>query len=396
MAAEPLSSRPQATRARRRLTAPRLILRLAVMVVVLLAADAAVNHYLRPGRDYLDDWRFPRERSMSALGGYAAAISAQPGDATRPTVLVLGASPTWGEASSDRHHTYPAVLRDVAAAKGVQARVFNLGADGELVADQYFLAGRLAQPGDVVLVQLTYHTFHKAGRAHGTQQYPEVPRLLGDPVTTQVAGILGISATPSPNVIGDVNWFLTRHWALFRQHDALTTRLFGSSAKDELWARWRRLTHAAAKGGPAAEPPPRNVPFDALDPSQQTVFVENYAAVSRFRLKRSDSELRILDLLCADLQRRHVHAALFISPVDVQALEGFGMFDRKQYDANVALISRVVVSHGLTFIDWNQPKLALPSGAFADMTHTTDQGSALFAARLFAGIRSLFDRGGGR
>ena len=57
---------------------------------------------------------------------------------------------------------------------------------------------------------------------------------------------------------------------------------------------------------------------------------------------------------------------------------------------------RVVESHGLTFVDWNQPKLALPSGAFADMTHTTDQGSALFAARLFARIRSLFDRGGGR
>jgi hypothetical protein len=101
----------------------------------------------------------------------------------------------------------------------------------------------------------------------------------------------------------------------------------------------------------------------------------------------------MLDLLCADLQRRHTRAVFFLSPLDREVLEGSGVLNRKQYDANAAAIRAVVERHGLTFIDWNQPGLALPSSAFADMTHTTDAGSALFARRLYARLAPLL-RGG--
>ena len=72
--------------------------------------------------------------------------------------------------------------------------------------------------------------------------------------------------------------------------------------------------------------------------------------------------------------------------VIVIALEGFQLFNRHLYDANVAVIRAVVEKHGLTFIDWNRPGAALPAALFADATHTTDAGSAVFARRLYQAL----------
>ena len=97
----------------------------------------------------------------------------------------------------------------------------------------------------------------------------------------------------------------------------------------------------------------------------------------------------MLELLCERLERAHVHAAFFISPLDIAALRDFQVFDRSQYDANAALIKAVVERHGLTFIDWNQPRRELPRSSFADLTHTTDAGSALLARRLYRELAPL-------
>ena len=121
---------------------------------------------------------------------------------------------------------------------------------------------------------------------------------------------------------------------------------------------------------------------------------ERYGEYGNYRISPADSELRMLDLLCANLQRRHTRAVLFVSPLDMEVLEGFDVLDRKQYNANAAVIRAVVERHGLTFIDWNQPRLELPSGAFADMTHTTDAGSALFAKRLYTKLAPLLRSAG--
>jgi len=353
------------------------------MVVALVAIDILVAAYLRPGQHYDADWRLPRTQSMSALPGYVNHIEGLRRDARHPIVLFLGASPTWGEMNRSSHYTYSAAFARTAHAAGVGARVFNLGADGALVSDQYFIADRLAGHADLLGIQLTYHTFNPAARIDGTERFPELPRILGEAVSSTVATTLGIDRTPPFNLSGSVNRALDRNWVLFREHDALAARLFGRPVPDELFARWQEITGGATKGLALAPSLQKNVSFDNLDPARQTEIVERYADVANFRIKQSDSELRMLDLLCARLESRHVNAALFISPLNIGALEGFQVFNRRLYDANVAIIRAIVEKHGLTFIDWNQPSTELPSALFADATHTTDAGSALFARRLY-------------
>ena len=376
-----------------RLTPARIIVRLCTMVVCLIAIDFLVAGYLRAGQHYDADWRLPRTQSMAALPGYVDHIESLRRNPHRPVLLFLGASPTWGEMNSDRHHTYVADVARVAHAAGVGARVYNLGADGTLVSDEYFIAGRLAAHADVLGIQLTYHTFNSKARIDGPERFPELPRVLGQPVSSQVAHVLGIHATAPFNLSGAVDRVLDRHWLLFREHDELAARLFGHPIRDELYARWRELTGDATEGLAPAPSLPKNVSFDNLDPARQTEIVERYADVANFHVRQSDSELRMLDLLCAQLERAHSRAVLFISPLNIGALESFQAFDRRLYDANVAIIRSVVEKHGLTLIDWNQPGSELAPALFADATHTTDAGSAVFARKLYKALAPLLVAG---
>jgi hypothetical protein len=373
----------------RRLSLPHLLVRLCVMLAVLTAIDAGVTAYQRSAQRYDADWRLPVTMPMAALPGYVDHIVGLPRDAARPVVLFLGASPTWGAMNSDSHHAYPAAFGRAARAAGVDARVYNVGSDGALVGDDYFIADRLAGSADLLVMQLTYHTFNPAGRIAGDPRFPELPRVLGEPVGDKVAATLGIARSRAFNLSGTADRTLARYWTLFREHDALAARLYGRPFREEVFARWQQLTHTAPKRLQAVAPPQVNVPFDDLEPSLEELIVRRYGEYSRYRISPRDPELRMLDLLCADLQRRHTHAALFLSPLDMQVLEGSGTLTRKQYDANAAVIRAVVERHGLTFIDGNQPGLALPSSAFADMTHTTDAGSALFARRLYQKLAPL-------
>lgn len=369
-----------------RLTRGRLLVRLLAMAAALVLIDLLVAQYLRPDQHYDADWRLPRTQSMSALPGYVEHIEGLRRDPRRPRVLFLGASPTWGEMNRDRYHTYSAAFQRTARAAGTEARVFNLGADGALVADDYFIADRLAGHADLLGIQLTYHTFNPAARLDGAERFSELPTILGEPVDSGVAHVLAIHRSHPFNLSGLVDQALDRHWLLYREHDELATRLFGRPIRDELLARWQKLTGSGPKKLPLAPALAKNTRFDQLDPAQQTEIVERYAEFANFHLRRDDSELRMLDLLCARLEQRGAHAVFFMSPLNLGALEGFGVFDHRLYDANVAVIRAVVEKHGLTFIDWNQPGKELPSALFADATHTTDQGSAVFARRLYAAL----------
>jgi hypothetical protein len=378
-----------------RLAPRRLLVRLVVMVVALVVLDVLVAHYLRPGQNYDADWRLPRTQSMSALPGYVDHIESLPRDSRRPLVLFLGASPTWGEMNSDRRHTYSAAFTRTAHAAGVKARVYNLGADGALVADQYFIASRLAARADLLGIQLTYHTFNPAARIDGAERFSELPRILGEAVSRPVATALDIHRTPPFDLSGKVDRLLDRRWVLFREHDELTVRLFGRPVRDELYARWQDATGSTPKKAALAPSLPKNVAFDRLDPARQTEIVERYADFANYRIRRSDSELRMLDLLCARLERSHSRAVFFMSPLNIGALEGFGVLDRHLYDANLAVIRATVEKHGLTLIDWNQPQTELPSALFADATHTTDAGSTVFARRLYRKLAPQLTAGAG-
>jgi len=373
-------------RSSERLTLGRLIVRFVTMAAALVLIDLFVGHYLKPGQDYDADWRLPRTQSMSALPGYVDHIERLRRDEERPRVLFLGASPTWGEMNRDRHHTYSAAFARTARAAGTAARVYNLGADGALVADQYFIADRLAGHADLLGIQLTYHTFNPAARIDGAERFSELPTMLGEPVSAQVAHVLGIDRTPPFNLSGSVDRTLDSHWLLFREHDELATRLFGRPLRDELYTRWQKLAGSAPEKIPLAPPLAKNTRFDQLDPARQTEIVERYADFASFHLRRGDSELRMLDILCARLEHLDARAVFFMSPLNIGALESFGVFDHRLYSANVAIIRAVVEKHGLTFIDWNQPGNELPSALFADATHTTDRGSAVFARRLYRAL----------
>ncbi len=363
------------------------------MVVALVAIDVVVAGYLEDGRHYDSDWRLPKTLPSAALPGYVEHIESLERDEGRPVVLFLGASPTWGEMNSDASHATPAYFQREARNSGLDARVYNLGMAGALVSNQYFIAGRLAGDYDLLAVQLTYHTFGAAGLSQGRLRFPELPELLGEPVSGEVADLLDIDATRTFNLSGSVEKALRREWTLYGGREELALRLFDRPARDELFTRWRRLIDAS-DGPELASRAELNTPFDSLDPSRQTQLAERYGDLARYRIDRRDSELRMLDLLCERLERRGSPAVFYMSPLNTRALEDFDLFDRSRYEANVEIIRQTVERHGLAFIDWNRPSLELPPSLFADITHTTDAGSAVLARRLFAMLQPQLEKAG--
>jgi len=290
--------------------------------------------------------------------------------------------------NSDSHHTYPAAFGRTARAAGVDARVYNLGADGALVSDDYFIADRLAGSADLLVVQLTYTPSTPPGGSPATCGFRSCPRCWASRWTLRWP-----TRSASPHARLQPEWHGQPHAralldAFFASTMPWRHSFVGQPLKDALFARWQKITHTrpgSSRRSPAAGQRglrrSRAVATGTDRPALRGVQPLSHLA--------RDSELRMLDLLCADLQRRHARAVFFLSPLDMEMLVGFGVLDRKQYDANAAAIRAVVERHGLTFIDFKPAR----AGAAVECVRRHDahhrRGSALLAQRLYGKLAPL-------
>ena len=364
----------------RPLTTRRVLVRFAVALLALVALDVALGRAL-PTPD------FERELAHAARAAHLAGRSlrsahraAGGGSGDEPIVAFTGASPTWGDAVTDRRKTVPAWFARAAEASGTPARVYNLASNGQLLGDQYFIAKRISDDADVVFVQLTYHGFNRAWREGATRRYPELPRLLGIPVDAGLADILGAPKTPRTDVTGTIDRALMRYWRLYGARDEIAGRVLGTTPESTLFDRWQRLTMPGFMG--EQERAPSGQRFDELDPEAQMLVMDEFSAAGDYAFDPRDSEVRMLERLAADLEKSGTRAVFYISPLNVEALDSYELFDEKRYAENVAPLRSIVESHGHRFLDLNTGS-PLPSSAFADVNHTTAAGSELVARKLW-------------
>jgi hypothetical protein len=382
-------------RPRRPVTLRRLLVRFAVCVLALLALDRVIAPAFAPPSTYLHDYRLPREAPTTALADYANAIDLAAREPSRaPIAIFLGASPTYGHRIKNAADTFPAAFASAAASAGTPVQAFNLAANGQFVGDYYVLERRLLGDADIVLVQLTYHTFSPAGRGGLHIRYPELPAMLGVDLPPRDASLLGLtpsgdaSATPPPPAaVGSV---LSRWWTLWRERDLIDRRLFKGSPRQAMSDLAARLTGSSP--APAKTPTATTLPDDAaddgfasfgeLDPARQMVVVARYAELSSFTVDPTDSEMILLDRLAADIATAHKKAVFFMGPLNWDAISTYELIDPAQYDRNIALLRSTVGRHGFTLIDHNADGTGLSASDFADISHTTDAGGAAFGQLL--------------
>lgn len=373
----------------------RLLVRVAACIVALIVLDHAIAPLFAPPSAYLHAYRLPRVAPTAALADYANAIDLTarvPGHA--PIAVFLGASPTYGHRIENAAHTFPYAYASAASSAGVAVTSFNVAANGMFVGDFYILAKRLIPSSDIVFVQLTYHTFSPAARGGKDVRYPELPQVLGVPLTSADAPLLGLntaidgaSERPAPTAVDGV---LNRWWTLWRERDIIDRRVFGGSPRDALAQLVSRMTRPAtstvaatttilpddsADDGFAA--------FDSLGPGEQMVVLARYAEESSFTIAATDPEVRILDRLASEIAAAHKKAVFFVGPLNESVIAAYGLIDAAQYRRNVALLRQTVTRHGFTLIDHNTDSLALPRADFADISHTTDAGGTAFGAILY-------------
>lgn len=379
----------------RGVTVRRLILRIVVCVLALVALDRVIAPSFAPPATYLRDYRLPRTAPTTALADYVGAIELAARVPERsPIAVFLGASPTYGHRIKDARNTFPYAYESAAASAGVSVQAFNVAANGQFVADYFVLAKRLIGSADIVFVQLTYHTFSPAGRSGLGIRYRELPGILGVPLTPGDAGLLGLRASgnaPEPALAAPaaIGGTLSRWWTLWRERDLIDRRVFGGHPRNALSLLVAGLTApAAASVATAITTLPEDAAgdgfssFDELDPGEQMVVVARYAEESSFDIDPADSEVVLLDKLASDIAAAHKRAVFFMGPLNREVVDSYGLIDAKQYARNIAILRTTVGRHGFSLVDHNMDKDALPGVDFADISHTTDAGGAAFGRML--------------
>ena len=389
---QPRSGDETAVSQRRPASPRRLVVRVLTLLAVLVAIDAALG-VATPTPDYSDDWRMPRTLPTSELAPFIRYVDGvQASGDEGPVIAFVGASPTWGDAVRNPHKTVPAGYRREAERSGTPLNAFNLACNGQLLGDEYFVARRVASNSDVIFVQLTYHGFNRQWRDGASRRYPELADLLGVPVDEQLAESLGCSPSPRVDLTGDVERWIQSRWRLYGQRDRIWARALGSRPGPALFTGWQRLVMPEFAG--EVDSSPSNQPFDSLEPDAQMLVIDEFASAGDYRFDPRDSEVRVLERLASDLQQGGKRAVFYLSPLNVEALRSFDLYDEKRYRQNVDPLRRIVETRGHRFIDLNDER-AIPSAAFADVNHTTEAGSRLVAERLWAATKDLVAASGG-
>ncbi len=180
----------------------RLAFRFVLLAAALWGVDAIVARTLVPDATYTRSYRLPVALPTASIADYVESIhSSSLSEKGGPIVAFVGASPTWGHRIKESANTYPYAFQSAASRAGLSTRTFNLASNGQFVADEYFIAKKVADDSDVVFVQLTYHTFNPAAREGSVMRYPELPRLLGMSLDTTEAAYLGTKASAKEKAI---------------------------------------------------------------------------------------------------------------------------------------------------------------------------------------------------
>lgn len=367
-----------------RVTWARLLLRLALCVALLAAIDIAVARTLTPDAAYEHNYRLPRTLPTSQLRDFAASIHRASITRTGgPIIAFVGASPTWGHRIEDPANTFPAAFGAAGAAAGWPNRTYNLASNGQFLGDEYAIAQALSPDADAVFVQLTYHTFNAKARKGAAVRYPEIPELLRTDVSEGDTTSPDSTASANVNVQSRAEAFLSRYWLLWRERDALDSRLFGGKPQAFFARRPAEASSLTTLPEGAEDGAAGFASFDELDPMKQMAAIMRYSESSSFQIDPNDSDVRFLRLMAGMLRSRGKKAVFFMAPLNRSLVEEYELIEPEQYASNVTVLRDVVEGAGYPFIDYNTGPTKLPAKDFADISHTTDRGGRAFGTLLY-------------
>lgn len=357
------------------ITASRFFRRLGFFLLTLTMVDAALRTaYPALGAAFEGAYRLPLDAEMALLPAYVRHIEQSPAK----DVVFVGSSPTYGVNIGNPALTYPYAFEAAArSARLPPFRVHNVSAKGWLMADQHFVIKRLVDDLDVAVLQLNYHTFSPAFLAETKMRHPEMPDKLEVAVDAEEGSLAGIRPTPVWPLNPSIRQVLRQAWFVYRERDALAVKWWGAPPENALFQR----IQGRADGEQESEP------FLDLPPARQLMIMQRYGKNAAFDVKADNTELRFLKKTLALLKAHNKPAVVFMTPLNVEALDYYEALDWAQYDRNVARIRQVVEEGGGLWLDRNRQN-PLPAEHFFDISHTLDSGGDETGRWLFEAARS--------
>jgi hypothetical protein len=336
---------------------------LIIAIVVLVAIDLVLRipglHLPIP-----TVYRMPSRTSA----GYTELISSMSAEKT-PRVAVVGDSVVWGSnlAPAETLSTY---LTDALRARGVTgARAYNLGFVGAHSNDLLPVVAEVAQrhAADVILLNLDYRFYNPGSSVQS--RYPEiysqvdwstlpVPQGLAKPPRAK-------TSTDAQRVGDDV---VSRVWKLFSIRDYLMVSIFDETPSAAV-ARWFAVARARLAGRPIwVKKTASSLPLAEL---------RRQFAVGT--LDENNVYVRYLGAALDAARADNVPIVVWAGPVDAHLLDSEGIWNRDQYERNLAFLKNFVEARGGIFVDYTN---ALPPAEIVDSHHPMGVGYAKLAGLM--------------
>jgi hypothetical protein len=347
-------------------------------VLIALAVLVVLDLVVRIPGPALPIPRVYRLPSRTTLG-YGQLIDSMAAEKS-PRVAVVGDSVVWGSSLAPGE-TLSTYLTDDLRAKGVAgARAYNLGFVGGHSNDLLPVVAELSQrhAADAILLNLDYRFYNPKSPLQG--RYPGLYDRV-DWSLLPVAPALARSVAPTKTLDAQARGdeLVGRVWKLYSIRDYLMVSLFKDTPAEAL-SRWVTLARVRLGGRPLwLKRAPQGLPL---------VELRKQFAVGE--LAENDPYVRYLGAALDAARAEGVPVVVWAGPVDTQLLDAERVWDRAQYERNLAFLRRYVEARGGTFVDYTT---ALRSDEIVDSHHPMGVGYAKLAARIAPGVADLLRAG---
>lgn len=365
----------------------RVLRRILFALSFFFIADMLLTQMILGTSDlrFESHYRFRQGTDISSLGLYAEHIKKTANkNRGRETIVFLGSSPTYGHHVSRDENTYPyaleAEINRLSRAEGsAQAKkVYNLASNGQLLADQYYIAKSLIDVTDAFIVQLNYHTFNPNDTKRPIIRYPDIPEQLGVSLAVDEARVLKQKSIPEETVNAAIKDFIGRYSFIVSHRDLVTNTLFGEPPEQAIFKRAKLSGADIALSdellGPSTAGP--GMPFDSLSPKQQMFIIERCSDLYDFTINNDDSELYFLNKLLALFAQHEKPAFFFMTPLNTAVLNEYGIMDWKAYGTNTRALQATIEGKGFVFKDATASEI-LSAEQFFDISHSLDSGGII-------------------
>lgn len=359
------------------ITRPKRVMRILLFASALFVGlNIAVA--LLPRIDYGTAFRLPSKDNALLMDHFTNYMNRESGK----KVVFLGSSVIYGY-GVDNTESVPYQFGRMA---GRNYSVFNLGLDGGMMGDQYFLAKRLADNVDVFLIEVNPIYFTSSQAEKGPVQYDSILERV--PLDKTDSDMTGFVPRPNHDVETKVNQFFRSLLPLVNRKEEVSAMMFEAGPKNRIL--WVARSFKNSFGDEWAEQPFFNRTDDDKRKSVGDYRIE-YSMGQQAELPKG--YVYYFNKTIELVKAKNKTIVVLVDKFNSNIVDTYQIFSEDAYRAHIMTLEAIAAANNVTFVDYNyRAGYEMVDTDYSDIFHYLASGSERYASWLYEDTKSLLRR----